>query len=128
MKHKFVRNARSIESQTGERRHGPYALYDANARDNIHEFSFRLTPAFIEYYESRYGGSWHWKSRALRNALTGRMSDTEILTCPEFAKSIKEIKYTKAQRKQWLDIIRIQRQKLQDAWELYNLTKGRKHD
>jgi hypothetical protein len=113
MKHKFVKNAKTIESQTGERRHGPYALYDANARDNIHEFSFRLTPAFIEYYESRYGRSWRWKSRTLRDALTGRISDTQILTGPG---------------RQWLDIIRIQRQKLQDAWELYNLTKGRKHD
>jgi hypothetical protein len=123
MKHRFVKKAHSIQEQTGERRHGPYALYDADARDKIHEFSFRLTPAFIEYYESRYGGSWHWKSRALRNALTGRMSDTQILTEPEFAKSIKGIVYTKNQKKEWLKIIRIIRTELQDAWELYNLTK-----
>lgn len=110
----------TIEQQTGKKRVGPVALYKYDDLQDVTEFDFDLnTPGFIEYHISRYGNSWNWNSSLLRDVISGKLTDEQIISGPELSLSETGYKYTTSERDGFLKVVYAVRRSLQDTWELW---------
>lgn len=111
---------KTIEEQTGWRRpHSDALCQEPEVLLRISEYSFDLTDSdFRDYFASRTGQV----IEASQFDFYQNWTQEQVMNRRNFATKKGSVNSVNSDRKQWWEIVRLTRGKLQDCWELYQRT------